>query len=84
MSWQYDYVMDETNNGWVNGVPAPIANREIDKMVMDYQINQLLKQQGFREPRNIGEAVYMMFNQGRAPKPKQKQNRNIFPYALGY
>lgn len=78
-----DYFIDETNNGWVNGVPASVANTQANNLFNQMAMQQLLQQQGYRDPKNFMEAVYMLFNNGRAPQPRQ-QRRPIFPYALGY
>lgn len=78
-----DYFIDETNNGMVNGVPANIANTQANNLFNQMAINQLLQQQGYQEPRNMWEALQMMFNNGRLPQARQPR-KQIFPYALGY
>lgn len=80
---QRDYFIDETNNGWVNGVPAGIANKQMNDYIMQQQINQLLQQQGYQKPNNIFQALQMMFNNGRLRQPQQPRQQ-YFPNAMGF
>ena len=80
---QRDYFIDETQNGYVNGVPAGIANQQANNLFDQMRMSEILQQQGYRDPRSFMEAVYMIFNNGRAPKQKE-QRRQIFPNAIGF
>ena len=80
---EQDYFIDETNNGWVNGVPARVANTQMNDLVRQMEIERELQRQGYKEPRNMMEALYMMFNSGRQ-MPQRKQRRQYFPYAMGF
>ena len=68
---EIDYFIDETNNGWVNGVPAKIANKQMNDMIRD----RLTYSPSF------GEYVSQLFNYFKIPK---EQRVDYIPYALGF
>ena len=68
---EIDYFIDETNNGWVNGVPARVANRQMNDRVRDIM----------SYTPSYGEYISQLLNYMRRP---QEQIANYIPYALGY
>lgn len=82
---EIDYVVGDTNNGWINGRPAKIANTNLDNLINQYNVNQILARQGYKEPKNFMEALYMMFNNGNGfPQREKKQRETYFPFAIGF
>ena len=78
-----DYFIDDTNNGWINGVPARVANTQMNDLMREQELSRILQQQGYQQPKNILEALQMMFNSGRLRQP-QRLTRQNFPYAMGF
>ena len=68
---EIDYFIDETNNGWVNGVPARVANSQMNDRVRDIM----------SYTPSYGEYISQLLNYMRRP---QEQRANYIPYALGY
>lgn len=68
---EIDYFIDETNNGWVNGVPARVANRQMNDMVRD----------NMAYTPSYGEYIAQLLNYIRQPR---NERVNYFPNALGY
>lgn len=71
---EIDYFIDETNNGWVNGVPARIANRQANQYINDI-VSRRNQQPTYKD------YLINLFNYIRQPR---EQRVNYFPYALGY
>lgn len=71
---EIDYFIDETNNGWVNGVPARIANRQANQYINDIVLRQ-------NQQPTYKDYLINLFNYMRQPR---EQRVNYFPYTLGY
>ena len=86
---EQDYFIDETNNGWVNGVPARVANQQMNNYLNNIRTQQLLQQSGYTQPQSFRDWLGQMLNvylpqQERFTPDRQPRKRVYYPNAIGF
>lgn len=86
---EIDYVIDETRNGWVNGKPARVVNKEINDYYNNLALQQALRQSGYTQPQSFRDWLGQIFNtyfpQLERYTPDQQPRKKVyFPNAIGF
>lgn len=81
---EYDFFIDETNNGWINGRPARVENKKANDYLNQLMVQEALRQSGWTEPQSLRDWFGVILDKWQHQTPDQQQRRIYFPNAIGF